>query len=463
MADLFGTVIGTSRRRRSRWGTGVVVAVVPAVAAALAATATPAAADGAPAQPVIVRLQPGSDPDAQARAAAARGARVTFVYHDVFPGYAAVLPPGGLRGVEGGPGIVAIDPDTPVRLSDAVAPGAAQAGPSWGLDRIDQHALPLSASYTPPAAGRDGRGVTAYVIDSGIAADHRDLGGRVRSGFSAVRDGRGTRDCAGHGTHVAGTIGGAARGVASAVSLVAVRTLDCDGSGETSGVVAGMDWVARDHRAGTPAVANLSLAGEASDSVDAAVRALVADGVTVAVAAGNENEDACTSSPSREPVALTVAATSRDDRRASFSNRGKCVDLFAPGVDIVSDWDSGPTSTKKLSGTSMATPHVAGAAALLLGAEPRLTPAQVAARLLGAATTGVVRGGRGGDPDKLLYVGSGVPAGTDSSPRSTPAPVAAPASAALRATVRAPGTGSRAGGVVPSAVASSTAASPATG
>ena len=406
MADLTGIVT----RRRSRWGAALRIAVVPAVAAALAATGTPAAAaDGTPAEPVIVRLQPGSDPDAQAREATARGAHVTFVYHDVFPGYAAVLPPGGLRGVEGGPGVVAVDPDTPLRISDA---GPAPAGTSWGLDRIDQHALPLSATYSPPAADRNGRGVTAYVIDSGIAADHRDLGGRVRSGFSSIDDGRGTRDCAGHGTHVAGTIGGAARGVASAVSLVAVRTLDCDGSGETSGVVAGMDWVARDHRAGAPAVANLSLAGEASDSVDAAVRGLVADGVTVAVAAGNENEDACNSSPSREPLALTVAATGRDDRRASFSNRGKCVDLFAPGVDIVSDWDTGPVSTQRLSGTSMATPHVTGAAALLLGATPSLTPAQVAARLLAAATPGVVRGARSGDPDKLLYVGSAVPAGT---------------------------------------------------
>jgi subtilisin family serine protease len=412
----------------------VALAVVPAVAAALAATAVPAAAavpaaGGAPAEPVIVRLQPGSDPDAQAREAAARGAHVTFVYHDVFPGYAAVLPPGGLRGVEGGPGIVAIDPDTPVRGSDAGAPEAAQIGPSWGLDRIDQHALPLSATYTPPAADRNGRGVTAYVIDSGIAADHRDLGGRVRSGFSAIHDGHGTRDCAGHGTHVAGTIGGAARGVASAVSLVAVRTLDCDGSGETSGVVAGMDWVARDHRAGTPAVANLSLAGEASATVDAALRGLVADGVTVAVAAGNENEDACASSPSREPLALTVAATGRDDRRASFSNRGKCVDLFAPGVDIVSDWDTGPTSTKKLSGTSMATPHVTGAAALLLGATPSLTPAQVAARLLGDATKGAVRAAKSGDPDRLLYVGSAAPAGTAPGAPGVPASVPRPSAA----------------------------------
>ena len=269
--------------------------------------------------------------------------------------------------------------------------------------------------------------MTAYVIDSGIVADHRDFGGRVRSGFTAIDDGRGTRDCAGHGTHVAGTIGGAAYGVAPAVSLVAVRTLDCEGSGETSGVIAGIDWAARDHPAGTPAVANLSLSGPAGDNVDAAIRGLVDDGVTVAVAAGNEDEDACDSSPAREPAALTVAATDRDDRRASFSNRGSCVDLFAPGVDIVSDWYTGDTATEELSGTSMAAPHVAGAAALLLGADPGLTPAQVADRLLGSATAGVVRGRRD-TADRLLYVAP--PAGTDG-PRSTPAPVIVKASTRL--------------------------------
>jgi subtilisin family serine protease len=426
MADSPG--IRTTRRRRRSARCGATLAGALALAALLG-VAAPAAAHAEPdadqGKPVIVRLEPGSDPDAQAREAAARGARVTFVYRDVFPGYAAVLPPDRLRGIEGGPGVVAVDPDTPVRLSRVELPGAPRDAPPWGLDRIDQRTRQLSGRYTPPAADRNGRGVTAYVIDSGIEADHDDLGGRVRSGFTAIDDGRGTDDCAGHGTHVAGTIGGATRGVASAVSLVAVRTLDCDGSGETSGVVAGIDWAARDHRRGTPAVANLSLAGEANDSVDAAIRGLVDHGVTVAVAAGNENTDACNSSPAREPVALTVAASTRTDLRAPFSNRGTCVDLFAPGVDILSDWNSGPTATKKLSGTSMASPHVAGAAALLLGAEPSLTPAQVTAKLLAGATRGVVRGERRGDPDRLLYVGSGVPAGTGPGSSAPAAPVAA--------------------------------------
>jgi subtilisin family serine protease len=379
--------------------------------------AAPATAAPGPGEPVIVRLEPGSDPEAAARNAAGRGARIRFVYRTVFPGYAAVLPPGGLRGIEGGPGVVAVDPDEPVRVRvHRGGPRAAGQAP-WGLDRVDQRALPLSGTYTPPA-GRAGAGVTAYVIDSGIADGHSDLGGRVRAGFTSIDDGRGTKDCAGHGTHVAGTIGGKAYGVAPAVALVAVRTLDCDGSGETSGVIAGIDWAARDHRAG-PAVANLSLAGPASKSVDVAIRGLIDDGVTVAVAAGNENEDACSSSPAREPAALTVAASDRNDRRASFSNRGKCVDLYAPGVAIVSDWHTGATATEELSGTSMASPHVAGAAALLLGADPASAPAQVAGRLLDGATTGVVRGRRD-TADRLLYVGSGT--GTDE-PRTTPAPV----------------------------------------
>lgn len=395
----------------------IAVAVAIAVGTALAGAA-PAAADDTQdaAEPVIVRLEPGSDPDAAARDAAGRGARIRFVYRDVFPGYAAVLPPGGLHGVEGGRGVVAVDPDRPVRVREHDAVRARDGAVPWGLDRIDQRNLPLSGTYTPPD-GRAGAGVTAYVLDSGIAGGHRDLGGRVRSGFSAVDDGRGTEDCAGHGTHVAGTIGGATHGVAPAVALVAVRTLDCDGSGETSGVIAGIDWVARDHGAG-PAVANLSLSGPANESVDAAIRGLVDDGVAVAVAAGNENEDSCTLSPAREPSVMTVAATGRDDRRASFSNRGSCVDLFAPGVDIVSDWHTDDTATESLSGTSMASPHVAGAAALLLGADPALTPAQVAARLGQEATTGAVQRRRG-TVDRLLYLGA---AGTDG-PGSTPAPV----------------------------------------
>jgi hypothetical protein len=270
-----------------------------------------------------------------------------------------------------------------------------------GLDRVDQHALPLSNSYTYPA---DGSGVTAYVIDTGVLATHSDFGGRVRSGYSAINDGRGTVDCNGHGTHVAGTIAGAAYGVAKAASPVAVRVLDCSGSGSTSGVIAGVDWAAADHAAGTPAVANLSLGGGTSSSLDAAIASLVNDGVSVSVAAGNDNVDACTQSPARAPAALTVAASTRTDVRASYSNYGTCVDLVAPGSSIVSDWYSGPTATNTLSGTSMASPHVAGAAAVLLSQQRTLTPAQVASRLVGSATPNVVTSPGAGTPNRLLYV-----------------------------------------------------------
>ncbi|MDT7582143.1 MAG: hypothetical protein QOK35_3407, partial [Pseudonocardiales bacterium] len=249
-----------------------------------------------------------------------------------------------------------------------------------------------------------GIGVNAYVIDTGVLGTHNDFGGRVRSGYTAINDGRGTVDCNGHGTHVAGTIGGTTQGVAKRANLVAVRVLDCGGSGSTSGVIAGVDWAAADHAAGTPAVANLSLGGSTSSALDAAVTALVNDGVSVSVAAGNDNTNACTQSPARAPAALTVAASDRSDARSSFSNYGTCVDLIAPGSGIVSDWYTSPTATATLSGTSMASPHVAGAAAVLLSQQRGLTPAQVASQLSGSATANVVTNPGTGTPNRLLYV-----------------------------------------------------------
>jgi subtilisin family serine protease len=242
--------------------------------------------------------------------------------------------------------------------------------------------------------------VTAYVVDTGIAPGP-DFEDGLAAGTTTIPDGGGTQDCHGHGTHVAGTIGGQTYGVAKEVTLVPVRVLNCTGVGTLSGVVAGLDWVAADHQPGAPAVVNLSLTGRPSSSLDAAVERVVADGVTVAVAAGNADVDACNVSPARVPAVLTAAATDRRDRRASFSNTGECVDVFAPGVDVTSTWLDGTTAT--ISGTSMASPHVAGVAALLLEAQPTLPPAAVAEEIVRLATPGVVRRAGEGSPNRLLY------------------------------------------------------------
>jgi subtilisin family serine protease len=276
--------------------------------------------------------------------------------------------------------------------------------PSVGLDRIDQRNLPLNNSYTFPTRAA---GVRAYIIDTGIRTTHTDFGGRAVSGFDAV-DGGLAQDCNGHGTHVAGTVGGTRFGVAKGVQLVAVRVLDCNGSGTTANVVAGIDFVTRDAR-GRAAVANMSLGGGPSSAIDAAVRRSVAAGVTFAVAAGNSNANACGSSPARVPEAVTVGAiggsNGRSDARAGFSNFGPCLDLFAPGVAITSAFNTSDTASRALNGTSMATPHVTGAAAMVKSANAAFTPAQVRDRLVARATPNVVTGAGTGSPNRLLFVG----------------------------------------------------------
>ena len=303
--------------------------------------------------------------------------------------------------------------------SQPSAPGSGgpqdRPAPSWGQDRIDQTALPLNGRIAAPL---DGAGVSAYIIDTGVLGDHDEFGSRVQAGYDAVSGTDGTSDCNGHGTHVAGTVAGTTFGVAPAAAIVPVRVLDCSGSGSTSGVIAGINWVTANHQAGVPAVANMSLGGSYSPALNAAVRSAVADGITFAVAAGNSNADACDASPASEPAAVTVGATTSTDARASYSNFGSCLDIFAPGSGILSASSASTSGSRALSGTSMASPHVAGAAALLLSGSPSATPQAVTTALTQGATANVVNDVVG-SPNRLLNISSGV---APSPPASTPTP-----------------------------------------
>ena len=369
------------------------LAVAVALGGGLASIAAPAgAAPPESAGRFIVTLHDGADP----RGVAAEyrrngGADVDFVYTAALRGFAGEFSQGALGRLQADGRVARLE-------RDGVA--SASAVGSWGLDRIDQRDLPLNQTYSAPATGA---GVTAYVIDTGIQP-HADFGARLVPGTDSVSGGNGQGDCNGHGTHVAGTIGGTAYGVAKSVTLVPVRVLDCGGSGYWSWIIAGVDWVTR--QAARPAVANMSLGGGASASVDDAVRESIASGVTYAVAAGNSNQDACRYSPARTAEALTVGATTSSDARASYSNYGRCLDLFAPGSSITSAWIGSTSATRTISGTSMASPHVAGAAALHLSANPGASPSSVASALVGQASSGRVGSPGRYSPNLLLYVGA---------------------------------------------------------
>jgi subtilisin family serine protease len=329
----------------------------------------------------IVTLHDGADAPA---VAAEHGVAPDYVYTHVLNGFAGSMSEAARSGLMRDARVLRVEQDGIATTS------ATQTNATWGLDRIDQRSLPLSGTYTYTNTGS---GVNAYIIDTGILLSHQDFGGRAVSGYTSISDGNGTNDCNGHGTHVAGTVGGAQWGVAKSVKLVAVRVLDCGGSGSWSGVIAGMDWVTANHV--KPAVANMSLGGGANSSVDDAVRRMVAAGVATAVAAGNGNQggreqDACKYSPARVAEAMTVGATTNTDAKTSWSNFGSCVELFAPGASITSAWIGGNTATRTISGTSMAAPHVAGVAAQHLQSNPGHSASQVHNAIYALTTKGIV-------------------------------------------------------------------------
>lgn len=369
----------------------------------------------------IIVLDPRSDSKVLApQLVAARGGTLGFIYSSALKGFSASLSPEAAAALRNMPGVTLVEEDQVARAIET------QTGATWGLDRIDQRDLPLSTTYVFNARGT---GVSAYIIDTGIRTTHSEFGGRASVGTDAVGDGQNGNDCHGHGTHVAGTVGGTTWGVAKDVRLFAVRVLDCGGSGSWSGVIAGIDWVTANHL--SPAVANMSLGGGFSAAVNMAVTNSINSGVTYAIAAGNGDIfgnplDACNQSPASTPAAITVGATTSTDTEASWSNYGTCVDIYAPGVSITSSWNGSDTDTRTISGTSMATPHVAGASALYLQANPTATAANVAAALVTNSTPNHIAqhvySQFYGTPNRLLYMGF-ITAGP---PPPPPPPPAAP-------------------------------------
>jgi fibronectin type 3 domain-containing protein len=355
----------------------------------------------------IVTLADGTKPDEvatrSAQLADGYSGDVFEVYDEALPGFAVRMKPADAEALAHDPRVTRVEQDGYVSIA------ATQANPpSWGLDRIDQHNLPVDQAYSYEGGGAT---VHAYVLDTGLNLGHADFTGRVTPGPDFVDGDNDPSDCAGHGTHVSGIVGGTTFGVAKSVQLVPVRVLGCDGSGTISSVVAGVNWVTAN--AIRPAVANMSLGGSASPTLEDAVEGSIESGVVYTVSAGNSNKDACGYSPSGVSAAIVVGATTSSDSRASFSNFGTCVDLFAPGQSILSDFIGGPTATTTLSGTSMASPHVAGAVALYLELDPCATPAEVATAFTTPgsgpphATPGVVTNAGAGSPNRLLYTGFG--------------------------------------------------------
>lgn len=346
----------------------------------------------------VIVVDPGADMGSVASTLGKlNGARVHHQYGRGIKGFAVELSESDALQLSRDSRVQLVEEDSVFSSSQVAVP--------WDLDRIDQRTLPLDGSFVP---GGDGAGVSVYVVDTGIRADHVDLYGRVAPGFTSVADSLGTDDCNGHGTHVAGLVGGTSYGAAKAATLVPVRVLDCSGAGTTSSVLAGLDWILSDHTtSGTPAVVNMSLAGPGSTALDNQVNQLFLAGITPVVAAGNSTVDACTVSPARVPNAITVGASNILDQKAPYSNFGACVDLFAPGSGVTSDWNTSPTAFAQSSGTSESAPLVAGIAAAWLSKYPSASPAAISQSVISSATLDALSGLDLASPNRLLFAGVG--------------------------------------------------------
>jgi subtilisin family serine protease len=347
--------------------------------------------DGVPDQYIVVFNDDVTDPENRVRRKAdALGVKVKYAYGAALKGFAAELNPGMLALLLRDPDVAYVEQDQTVTLS------ATQTNATWGIDRIDQRNRPLSGTYTYNTTASN---VRVYIIDTGILTSHTQFGGRASNVYDAL-GGSGT-DCNGHGTHVAGTVGGSTYGVAKGVLLRGVRVLNCSGSGSWSGIIAGMDWV-RNNRI-NPAVANMSLGGGFSSAVNTAANNLANSGVFVAVASGNSNANACNFSPASASAVTSVNASTSSDAKASFSNYGSCTHLYAPGASITSAWIGSTSATRTISGTSMASPHVAGVAALYKAVNGNASSSTIRTWLINNSTTGVISGNPSGTPNRLLY------------------------------------------------------------